>query len=228
MGRGRNDFLSREPERRRFVGAVSCKHAQRAKRSTPIAKEAKMFWRKKESEPERKTIRPSNIRIHPTVDNGVKPGRIGLCGRHARLQMQGQARQGRRSRVADSPQSRLWLHEVLEACGISFLGGRGRATGQRKTFLGTATSCTSSMLRPPSSGTPARFAARTCTAASRTRRTRSTGLDFIHPELSQEAAPRRPEFAAFVSSVIEFTASVLPREMDGIRVAPQGTRARTL
>ena len=41
------------------------------------------------------------------------------------------------------------------------------------------------------------------------------GLDFIHPELFQEAGSAAPGFAAFVSSVIESGAN--PSEMDGIR-----------
>jgi S-(hydroxymethyl)glutathione synthase len=41
------------------------------------------------------------------------------------------------------------------------------------------------------------------------------GLDFIHPELFQEAGSAAPGFAAFVSSVIE--SGVKPDEMPGIR-----------
>lgn len=41
------------------------------------------------------------------------------------------------------------------------------------------------------------------------------GLDFVHPELFQEAGSAAPGFAAFVSSVIE--SGVAPSEMAGIR-----------
>ena len=41
------------------------------------------------------------------------------------------------------------------------------------------------------------------------------GLDFIHTELSKESGWAAPEFAAFVSSVIE--SGVSPDEVDGIR-----------
>jgi len=41
------------------------------------------------------------------------------------------------------------------------------------------------------------------------------GFDFIHPELFQEAGWAPPEFAAFVSSVIE--SGVNPDQMAGIR-----------
>ena len=41
------------------------------------------------------------------------------------------------------------------------------------------------------------------------------GLDFIHTELSDEAGWSQPEFAAFVSSVIE--TGVAPDDMDGVR-----------
>jgi len=41
------------------------------------------------------------------------------------------------------------------------------------------------------------------------------GLDFIHPELFQEAGANPPEFAAFVSSIIE--SGVDPSKMAGVR-----------
>jgi S-(hydroxymethyl)glutathione synthase len=41
------------------------------------------------------------------------------------------------------------------------------------------------------------------------------GLDFIHPELFQEAGANPPEFAAFVSSIIE--SGVDPADMDNVR-----------
>jgi S-(hydroxymethyl)glutathione synthase len=41
------------------------------------------------------------------------------------------------------------------------------------------------------------------------------GLDFIHPELFQEAGANPPEFAAFVSSIIE--SGVDPSTMDDVR-----------
>lgn len=41
------------------------------------------------------------------------------------------------------------------------------------------------------------------------------GLDFVHTELSDEAGWSAPEFAAFVSSIIE--SGVDPSQMDGIR-----------
>jgi S-(hydroxymethyl)glutathione synthase len=41
------------------------------------------------------------------------------------------------------------------------------------------------------------------------------GLDFVHPELFQEAGSAAPQFAAFVSSVIE--AGVKPEQMESIR-----------
>jgi S-(hydroxymethyl)glutathione synthase len=41
------------------------------------------------------------------------------------------------------------------------------------------------------------------------------GLDFVHPELSQDAGWAAPEFAAFVSSIIEAGAD--PKQMDAVR-----------
>jgi S-(hydroxymethyl)glutathione synthase len=41
------------------------------------------------------------------------------------------------------------------------------------------------------------------------------GLDFVHPELSKDRGWQEPQFAAFVSSVIE--SGTKPSEMAGIR-----------
>jgi S-(hydroxymethyl)glutathione synthase len=41
------------------------------------------------------------------------------------------------------------------------------------------------------------------------------GLDFVHPELFQESGAQEPQFAAFVSSIIE--TGVKPDEMPGVR-----------
>jgi len=46
------------------------------------------------------------------------------------------------------------------------------------------------------------------------------GLDFVHPELFQESGSPAPEFAAFVSSVIE--SGVNPDRMSGIRSRLKG------
>ncbi len=46
------------------------------------------------------------------------------------------------------------------------------------------------------------------------------GLDFIHTELSKEDGWAKPEFAAFVSSVIE--SGTNPDQMDGIRARLSG------
>ena len=52
-------------------------------------------------------------------------------------------------------------------------------------------------------------------AASRTRTTSFYGLDFIHTELSKDTGWSAPEFAAFVSSIIELGAD--PNNMGAVR-----------
>ena len=52
------------------------------------------------------------------------------------------------------------------------------------------------------------------------------GLDFVHTELSPESGWSEPQFAAFVSSIIE--CGVDPSRMDGIRGRLQRARARAL
>ena len=52
------------------------------------------------------------------------------------------------------------------------------------------------------------------------------GLDFIHPELFQEAGSAAPGFAAFVSSVIE--SGVKPDGDAGNQVSSEGARPRAL
>ena len=46
------------------------------------------------------------------------------------------------------------------------------------------------------------------------------GLDFVHTELSSEEGWAAPEFAAFVSSIIE--SGFPPSRMGEVRVAPDG------
>ena len=62
---------------------------------------------------------------------------------------------------------------------------------------------------------PARAAACTCTAASRTRSHPFYGFDFVHTELSKDRAGRPPSSRAFVSSIIE--AGCRPTSMGEVR-----------
>ena len=128
--------------------------------------------------------------------------------------MQGQAGQGRHQ-GRRRPQPRLRLHQMLEAGGSDLLGRRRGAARKRHRCSKTATSCKSSMRRRRSSATPARPAARTCTAASRTRDIRSTASTSSIPNCSRRSGSAAPGFAAFVSSVIE--SGVNPSEMPAIR-----------
>ena len=69
--------------------------------------------------------------------------------------------------------------------------------------------------RPRSSGMPARAAACTCTAASRTRTIRSMASTSSTSELSKDKGWAAPEFAAFVSSIIE--SGTKPDQMGAVR-----------
>src|SRR5215470_12701117 len=66
----------------------------------------------------------------------------------------------------------------------------------------------------PSNGMPARIVACICTAASRTQNIRFMVL-LVHTELSNEQGWTPPEFAAFVSSIIE--SGTPPSEMPAVR-----------
>src|ERR1700753_1521681 len=48
------------------------------------------------------------------------------------------------------------------------------------------------------------------------------GLDFVHTELSKDDGWAAPEFAAFVSSIIE--SGYDPKAMDGVRGRPEGMK----
>src|SRR5437879_7905358 len=71
------------------------------------------------------------------------------------------------------------------------------------------------MLMRPSSGTPAKIAAFTCIGRIENAKHPFYGFDFIHTELSKDQGWAPPEFAAFVSSVIE--SGTPPGEMPAVR-----------
>src|ERR1700729_3602619 len=99
-----------------------------------------------------------NVHIHPSVDNGVKKGSGHFAGGVLVCKCQDkQVKVGIKGDVAHN-----------HACGCT-------------QCWKTATSFTSSTPRRPSSGTPARCAARTCMAALKTRRTRSTASTSFIP-----------------------------------------------
>ena len=67
-----------------------------------------------------------------------------------------------------------------------------------------------------SSAMLARVATCTCTDGSRTRAIPFYGFDFVHVELSKDKGWAAPEFAAFVSSIIE-TGGAKPEQMGAVR-----------
>jgi S-(hydroxymethyl)glutathione synthase len=114
----------------------------------------------------------------------------------------GQARQGV-DRGADRAQSRLWLHEVLEAEGRDVLGGRRSCPRTRSKSLQNGDKL--AIVDP--SATIQRHACKVCGVHMYGRIENAKhafyGLDFVHTELSQESGWSAPGFAAFVSSIIE-------------------------
>jgi S-(hydroxymethyl)glutathione synthase len=83
-------------------------------------------------------------------------------------------------------QSRLWLHQVLETQGRAVLDGRGHRTRQAQRQRYACSGCGVHMYgRIENKNHP------------------FYGFDFLHTELSKDSGWSAPEFAAFVSSIIE-------------------------
>src|SRR5947207_2676047 len=127
--------------------------------------------------------------------------------------MQGPAGQGRHQ-GRRRPQPRLRLYEMLEAGGSDLLGGCGRAARKRHRLENG-----DKLHVVDASATIQRHACRVCGTHMFGRIENKGhpfyGLDFIHPELFTESGSAAPEFAAFVSSVIE--SGVDPSQMPAIR-----------
>ena len=172
-----------------------------------------MFWRKKELEPERKTIRPSNIRIHPTVDNGVKPGRSDFAGGTLVC------------KCKDKPVTVAVRSQTAHnhACGCTkcwkpagYLFSVVAVVPRDKVEV-TANGDKLKIVDP--SAAIQRHACTGCGVHmySRIENTKHPfyGLDFIHTELSPQQGWSEPQFAAFVSSIIESGED--PAQMGAVR-----------
>ena len=152
------------------------------------------------------------VHIHPSVDSGVKRGSGSFAGGTLVC------------KCKDKPVKVSIKGDVAHnhACGCTKCWKPAGATfsvvavvpRDNVTVLRTATSFTLSMPRPQSSGTPAR-SARTCTAASRTRRIRSMGWTSSIPNCSRKQAQLHRD--SQLSYPGDRVSGVNPSEMDGIR-----------
>jgi S-(hydroxymethyl)glutathione synthase len=172
-----------------------------------------MFWRRKQEEPERKTTMASPIHIHPSVDDGVKPGAKDFAGGTLACKCQ------------ENPVTVEVGSNVAHnhACGCTkcwkpegYLFSVVGVVPRDKVSL-TANGDKLKAVDP--SATIQRHACSVCGAHMFGRIENKAhpfyGLDFIHTELSPQQGWAAPEFAAFVSSIIESGAD--PAEMGAVR-----------
>lgn len=153
-----------------------------------------------------------NVKIHPAVDGGVKPGDPNLQG-HAPLQLRDRQGRGQGGR-ADRAQSRLRLHQCWKPAGAVF--SQVAVVGRDKVQV------TANAQKLKIVNEAALIQRHACTGCGvhmygRIENTEHPfyGLDFVHTELSSESGWSEPQFAAFVSSIIE--SGVEPSRMEGIR-----------
>ena len=154
-----------------------------------------------------------SVSIHPAVDNGVHPGAPGFSGGKLYCQCQN-------DRVEVTVTSNSAHNHV---CGCSKCWKPANATFSqvavvpRNALSVTANEHKLSVVDP--SAAIQRYACQTCGAHMYGRIENSGhpfyGLDFIHTELSPDQGWSAPEFAAFVSSVIE--TGTPPDQMPAIR-----------
>lgn len=155
----------------------------------------------------------NGISIHPSVDNGVKPGSDNFSGGTLSC------------KCAQNPVTVSVAAQCAHnhACGCTKCwkpeGARFSvvAVVPRDKVSVTANGDKLQVVDP--SATIQRHACRDCGVHMYGRIENTNhpfyGLDFIHTELSSDTGWAAPEFAAFVSSVIE--SGTRPEEMDGIR-----------
>ncbi|WP_417687228.1 S-(hydroxymethyl)glutathione synthase [Roseibium sp.] len=162
---------------------------------------------------------PSNIKIHPQVDNGFPPARAGFGGGTLSCHCATNP-----VRVKVSAQS---AHNHVCGCTKCWKPA-GAVFSQIAVVPREAVSVTANAdkLQIVNPDAPIqRYACKECGVHmyGRIENTEHPlyGLDFIHTELSPEAGWSPPEFAAFVSSIIE--SGYPPAKMDAVR-----TRLREL
>jgi len=168
-----------------------------------------MFWRKSSSH----TVSDSPIKIHPAVDHGVKPGDPNFAGGVLRC------------KCSDNPVEVTIkgnsAHNHVCGCTKCWKPAGALfsmvAVVPRDNLQVTAHADKLQVVDP--SAVIKRHACRECGVHMYGRIDDSGhpfhGLDFIHTELSDQEGWSAPEFAAFVSSIIE--SGTPPSEMPAIR-----------
>ncbi|TFH85845.1 S-(hydroxymethyl)glutathione synthase [Billgrantia azerbaijanica] len=154
-----------------------------------------------------------SIHIHPAVDDGVRPGRDDFSGGTLRCQ------------CSDRP-----VEVTVDAqCAHNHVCGCTKCWKPEGALFSMVAVVPRDKLRVTanedklqvvdSSAVIQRHACRECGVHMYGRIENTDhpfhGLDFIHPELSRDEGWAAPEFAAFVSSIIE--SGTKPEEMEGVR-----------
>ena len=156
----------------------------------------------------------ASVKIHPSVDNGVKPGTKGFKG-------------GTLTCKCSSHQVTVTLASDVafnHACGCSKCWKPAGAVFSVVAVLArdkvSVTANGNKLKVVDASAAIQRHACTACGAHMFGRIEKKDhpfyGFDFVHPELSKDQGWAAPEFAAFVSSIIE-TGGAKPGEMAAVR-----------
>ncbi|WP_146591108.1 S-(hydroxymethyl)glutathione synthase [Puniceibacterium confluentis] len=159
------------------------------------------------------TPRYSNVRIHPAVDNGVKAGSASFSGGTLKCHCASD-----KVEVEISGQT---AHNHV--CGCSQCWKPKGATFSQVAVVGsdkvTVTRNGEKLDRVNPHATIQRYACKGCGVHMFGRIENTAhpfyGLDFVHTELSPASGWSEPQFAAFVSSIIE--SGYDPSKMDSVR-----------
>ena len=153
------------------------------------------------------------ISIHPAVDHGVKPGSAGFAGGTLSCKcQQDPVKVTIRGQVAHNHACGCTKCWKPQGANFSIV-----AVVPRDNLQVTANEQKLAVV--DASATIQRHACKACGVHMFGRIENKNhpfyGLDFVHPELLQESGWAAPEFAAFVSSIIE--SGVDPQAMGGVR-----------
>ena len=152
--------------------------------------------------------------LHPSIDNGIKPAAKDFTGGTLTCHC--------KTDLVEVTISAQTAHNHACGCtkcwkpkGALFSVVAVVPRDKLKVTRECARSLRSWTRRRRSSGMPAKSAGSTCTVGSRTPATRSMAWTSCHTELSSQPGWSPPEFAAFVSSIIESGAD--PAQMGAVR-----------
>ena len=153
------------------------------------------------------------VKIHPSVDGGVRPGAADFKGGTLTCKCaQSPVKVSVASQIAHNHAcgcTKCWKPEGAAFSVVAVVSRDKVSVLENQSKLGVV----------DGKATIQRFACKDCGTHMYGRiendRHPFYGLDFVHPELSSESGWAAPEFAAFVSSVIE--SGVSPDKMGGIR-----------